>query len=385
MGMTADRGALMKIVYCSWKENIQENTHACLKVLSPDMVFIEGQVNRYLDYSIYEELSEKIPEDADVVFSWDFMRVISDVCHQKNIPYAAYVWDWPNDDLYNQSVYHPCNHIFVFDREGVSALKERGVLNVEHLTLGVPTEKYEVYHRLKGYEYDVSFVGNLYQNLSEILPVNQMPQYAVGFVEALCQAQQKVYGYNLVNEVITEAFMKEACVIFPDFDCPGNIPFAKRVNVAVTGMERRKLLRRAGEIKKVDLFTAKAAEEIPNVEIHGAVSYDMEMPYIFRKSRINLNITLRSITSGIPLRVLDIMGVGGFCLTNYQPEIAECFENGRELAMYESEEDFVEKLRYYLENEDEREWVAQNGFEKVQHSFSLAERIRTCISKSLSV
>ena len=35
------------------------------------------------------------------------------------------------------------------------------------------------------------------------------------------------------------------------------------------------------------------------------------MPEVFRKSKINLNITLRSIISGISLRVYDILGAGG--------------------------------------------------------------------------
>ena len=45
------------------------------------------------------------------------------------------------------------------------------------------------------------------------------------------------------------------------------------------------------------------------------------MPYVFRNSRINLNITLRSIKSGIPLRCMDIYGAGGFLLSNYQTDL----------------------------------------------------------------
>ena len=38
---------------------------------------------------------------------------------------------------------------------------------------------------------------------------------------------------------------------------------------------------------------------------------------MFANSKVNLNITLRNIKTGIPLRALDIMGAGGFLLTNY--------------------------------------------------------------------
>ena len=57
------------------------------------------------------------------------------------------------------------------------------------------------------------------------------------------------------------------------------------------------------------------------------------MPLIFRESKINLNITLRSITSGMPLRALDIMGAGGFLLSNYQQELAENYIDGEELVL----------------------------------------------------
>lgn len=56
----------------------------------------------------------------------------------------------------------------------------------------------------------------------------------------------------------------------------------------------------------------------------GTVSYTAEMPDVFYRSKINLNLTLRSITSGIPLRA-DILGCGGFLLSNYQPELCEYF------------------------------------------------------------
>ena len=52
------------------------------------------------------------------------------------------------------------------------------------------------------------------------------------------------------------------------------------------------------------------------------------MPLVFQNSKINLNITLRSIKNGIPLRAIDIMGAGGFLLTNYQNDFGLHFTDG---------------------------------------------------------
>ena len=99
------------------------------------------------------------------------------------------------------------------------------------------------------------------------------------------------------------------------------------------------------------------------------------MPLVFHYSKININITLRSITSGIPLLVMDILACEGFLLTNYQSEIAEYFEDGRELVIYENFEDMYEKIAYYLQHEDERKQIAHAGYEKVKEQFNYTRGI----------
>ncbi|MBC5712643.1 glycosyltransferase family 1 protein [Roseburia sp. BX1005] len=94
------------------------------------------------------------------------------------------------------------------------------------------------------------------------------------------------------------------------------------------------------------------------------------MPCVFHLSKINLNISLRSITSGIPLRCLDILGTNGFPLTNYQPELAEFFIPDEDFVMYESEDDFLQKIEYYLSHEAERKEISYNGWKKVNQNFS---------------
>ena len=86
---------------------------------------------------------------------------------------------------------------------------------------------------------------------------------------------------------------------------------------------------------------------------------------ICRNSKINLNITLRSIKSGIPLRGMDIMGAGGFLMSNYQEDFFDFFVPGEDMVLYESEEDLICKCRYYLDHDDEREAIARSGSEKI--------------------
>jgi spore maturation protein CgeB len=107
----------------------------------------------------------------------------------------------------------------------------------------------------------------------------------------------------------------------------------------------------------------------------GTVHYEKEMPLVFRHSRINLNITLRSIQNGIPLRAMDIMGAGGFLLTNYQNDFTMHFVQGEDYVCYESQEDMMDKIDYYLKHEKERKEIAKNGQKKVCREHTYKKRL----------
>lgn len=112
---------------------------------------------------------------------------------------------------------------------------------------------------------------------------------------------------------------------------------------------------------------AKPIEGVCNL---GIASYTEKMPRVFHRSKINLNITLRSILAGVPLRVLDILAAGGFLITNYQSEIAEYFEDGVDLVIAGTPEEMVQKTAYYLEHDEERKAIAINGQKKVLENFA---------------
>ena len=120
------------------------------------------------------------------------------------------------------------------------------------------------------------------------------------------------------------------------------------------------------------LYTGSDTKSNPTLDAcnQGTVDYHTQMPLVFAASRINLNISLCSIHSGIPLRVLDIMACGGFVLSNWQSELAEYFTEGEEIALFESKDECIEKIAYYLSHEEKRKEIAAAGKRKVQELFS---------------
>ena len=92
----------------------------------------------------------------------------------------------------------------------------------------------------------------------------------------------------------------------------------------------------------VNLYTGSNTKGLPVIN-GGTVKTLTEMPLIFHYSKINLNITSKSIRSGLPLRIFDILGCGGFLLTNYQPELSDYFTPGYDLVCYSSEDELSKK------------------------------------------
>lgn len=101
------------------------------------------------------------------------------------------------------------------------------------------------------------------------------------------------------------------------------------------------------------------------------------MPSVFHNSKINLNITLKTIQTGIPLRAWDILGCGGFLLSNFQQELCEYFIPGEDFIYYESIDDATEKAAYFLTHENERKEIAHNAFEKIAASHTFHHRVQT--------
>ena len=113
----------------------------------------------------------------------------------------------------------------------------------------------------------------------------------------------------------------------------------------------------------------------------GYADYYTQMPQIFYGSKINLNISLKTIRTGIPLRVIDIMGCDGFVITNYQEEIAEYFKIDEECVVYDNLEDLYEKTRYYLEHDSVREKIADAGYQRVNRDFTFEDRLQRMFQK----
>ena len=126
----------------------------------------------------------------------------------------------------------------------------------------------------------------------------------------------------------------------------------------------------------VSIYTNSNTHDLVKVDYRGSVDYWTQMPKVFYGSKINLNFTIPNIKSGIPLRVWDVLGAGGFLITNYQPELENYFEPDEDLVIFESRQELAQKAAYYLKHEEQRRKIAENGYRKVKLNHSYSIRIK---------
>jgi spore maturation protein CgeB len=98
---------------------------------------------------------------------------------------------------------------------------------------------------------------------------------------------------------------------------------------------------------------------------------------IFRRSGINVNILTVENRDTSNMRNFEIPAAKGFQLCERSAVVQELFEEDREIVLFESTEELVDKVRYYLRCNSAREAIALAGYERiVRGGHSLADRMR---------
>ncbi len=239
----------------------------------------------------------------------------------------------------------------------------------------------------KKYGCDISFVGGLYTEDHTYFDdmADKLTDYSKGYLEGLIRSQMEIQGMSIVEKSMDKrvlADMINASGIKPGYDGVETYEYLYSnyvINRKITSVERTEIIREIGKRHSMDLYTRDASFGGEGITNKGRVDYYLEMPYVFKMSKINLNITLRSIQRGIPLRAMDIMGCGGFLLTNYQEDFLSFFEPGVDYVYYEGRRDLLEKIDYYIEHEEERKEIAENGHMKVLEYHTYEKRLEEII------
>lgn len=326
-------------------------------------------------------------QPVDFVFSINFFPFLSDVCNILKLPYLCWSVDSPVMELFAASIEHSCNRIFLFDLAQYNEISPLNPGRVFHLPLAVNiNQKQNVIqsapsHIQKKFSSDISFVGSLYTEKCPYDKLTNPPEYLSGYLDGLIESQFRIYGGYIIEDLLTDDIIEQFKQHLPGFyTCPYESHLTDRITVAqlyignkISAIERIRVMELLSNHFSVDLYTGSDTSSLPRIHNRGLAKTLEEMPIIFYNSKINLNITSKTIRSGIPLRIFDILGCRGFVLTNFQPELMGLFIPGEDLVIYESLEDLYDKCNYYMSHKGEREEIAHNGFQAVlsRHTYPI--------------
>ncbi len=385
----------MKIIFCRYGSICEDGIMNAFKRLQHNVVDFYKTFDS-VDYdkkylTILAECIQQHP-DARCVFSVNFIPIVARVCKIFKIPYISWTVDCPSFQLYSKTIEYPTNRIFLLDRLQAEKFAPMNPGNVYHMPMACDLATWDnvkitpADHR--EYDCDISFIGSLYSEKCKYNHIEKdLPEYMQGYVKGLIDAQLNVYGYNFIEDSISyewaQDFKKHVgwIPLADDYieDVKG-IVSDLYIGEKCTEQERIRTLQAISEKFKMDFYTLSDTSMIPKINNRGGADSNRMQPRIFKCSKINLSMTNRPFKSGIPLRVFDIMGSGGFLISNYQPELAELFVPGEDIVLYESIPDLLMKIEYYLEHEDERLQIAKNGYEKVKQHHSYDVRLENILS-----
>lgn len=427
----------MKVIFYRYGSVYEPDMLDAFKQAGLDVVEIDREITDkdITDQKRISIMSSAIEEHEPVfVYGVNYYPAISEVCRIYNVIYISQTVDSPVFTLFDKSIQNQTNRILLFDRAQYDLFSEFNREGIIHLPLASATDRFDkVIASVNGddrrkFSGDIAFVGSTYREKDPYLNLTGLSDYTKGYVEALIEAALKIYGYYPVKDALEDRVIsdikKAAGNDFPHIEEAVTDMDAYAVSHRYIGshlavVERERTLKLLSGYFNVHLYTrsdtsvfpgavkasayGKAAgypdsaypsgesdnsvadrESVPahdrGLFIHPGVNTLTEMPKVFNLSKINLNMTMRPIETGLPLRCFDILGCGGFLMTNYQEELNDMFVIGQDLEAYSSPDELIDKCAYYLSHEDERAAIARNGYEKVRAAHTHFHRLRDMLS-----
>ena len=102
---------------------------------------------------------------------------------------------------------------------------------------------------------------------------------------------------------------------------------------------------------------------------------------VLRRSKIGLNFSDSLDTHQLKARVFETMLCGAMLMESENPQTRCYFEPMKDYVSFDSKEDLVDKIRYYLEHEQQRAEIAARGELKVRQCYNHVEFWKRVMSK----
>ena len=381
----------MKILYV-YGLSTEKNIVQTLRKLKCDvMEYPEVQDTSNMDEEKINALVAYVKEHGIThLMSIHLIYNVAVAAYWAGIKYISVIWDAPYLKAY--TVMGTLDNIWysAFDKLDAERMRQGGCPHVMYQPLSVNRENILAWKKRflaeRRYIHDISLIANLYEDNAydrclDLLPENMQAYFRSIFEEAAFKWDGVNRVYGKTGQEILE-YMK---LVSPTLKInnPYNVEDVRYFEAMylirkLANIERVCVLNLLAEDHDVYLYTYSEVDEtlMPKVHRRPPVQVGEATSFIYAGTKINLNIALKGIEGGTTQRIMDIMGAGGFVLTNYCEETAELFEEDKEIVMFRTPEELIQNVNYYLEHEEEREQIARAGHERAMNDYTYEKKIK---------
>ncbi len=129
-----------------------------------------------------------------------------------------------------------------------------------------------------------------------------------------------------------------------------------------------------------DFITSVQLKKFNRGEVFG-----LEMYQILADSKITLNMHIDTAKKAGNLRLYEATGIGTCLVTDWKDNLKDYFEIDKEIVAYKSEAECIDKIKYLLNNDSEREAIAKAGHQRTLENYSLESCIKTFTDHLMSL
>ena len=110
--------------------------------------------------------------------------------------------------------------------------------------------------------------------------------------------------------------------------------------------------------------------------VHPAM-FDKNLSDLYGQSKIVIAISNAQIEGYWSIRSTQALMCGAFCLVRFTPQMEKEIKDN--VVYFQTISDCLEKIDYYLKNEEPREKIAQQGYEFAKRNLTISQRVKELI------
>lgn len=124
----------------------------------------------------------------------------------------------------------------------------------------------------------------------------------------------------------------------------------------------------------------------PNLDVRNKFLFGEDYSRAICSSKININFLRKINRDEVTSRSVEIPACGGFMLAERTERHSSFFEEGTEAEFFSSNQELLEKVRQYLENESAREKIAMAGHQRcIKSGYSMRAQLGAMLAQTSNV